>query len=78
MADKPSTYIQWKGTDVCLDFGCTCGSYYHFDAEFLYAVKCRECGKVWKMGTEVEAEELLDKDNYWYKNAKLGESGDEA
>jgi hypothetical protein len=44
----PRAFIQWKGTDVCMDFHCTCGEQYHFDGFFAYAVKCN-CGKVWEM-----------------------------
>lgn len=41
-------FVQWKGTDVCLDFYCDCGRHSHFDGYFCYAFKC-ECGQVWEM-----------------------------
>jgi hypothetical protein len=45
----PRAFIQWKGTDVCMDFHCECGQHYHIDAEFAYAVKCVKCDAVWEM-----------------------------
>ena len=44
-------FIQWKGTDVCMDFRCDCGSNEHIDAMFVYFVKCHKCGTVWEMPT---------------------------
>lgn len=41
--DKPHGWIQWKGTDVCMDIHCKCGFHGHVDAEFAYFVKCLEC-----------------------------------
>lgn len=43
---RPSVYIQWKGTEVCLDFHCVCGpgKIGHFDGGFAYAVKCPTAG----------------------------------
>lgn len=43
----PNAHIQWKGTDVCLDFRCTCGYQGHFDGDFAYALACAGCGLVW-------------------------------
>lgn len=46
-------FIQWKGTDVCIDIVCPqCGNDYHFDGDFMYFVRCA-CGQVFEMGTEV-------------------------
>lgn len=45
----PHTFLQWKGTDVCMDFHCECGAHCHFDGDFAYAVKCPHCGTVWQM-----------------------------
>ncbi len=46
----PSAFIQWKGTDVCLDFYCSCGQGGgHVDAEFAYAIQCHACGRVFQM-----------------------------
>ena len=43
--EAPSAFIQWKGTDVCMDVYCSCGAHVHVDADFTYAVQCGECGK---------------------------------
>lgn len=49
--ERPEThaFIQWKGTDVCMDFHCDCGEHCHVDAMFVYNVKCPGCGTVWQM-----------------------------
>lgn len=65
----PRNFIQWKGTQVCLDFHCTCGNSPHIDDEFVYAIRCGNCGKVWSMGTEVQVTELTDTKDYWYEHA---------
>lgn len=41
-------FIQYKGTDICLDFTCTCGEHGHFDGYFAYVLKCK-CGLLWEM-----------------------------
>lgn len=50
-----SMFIQWKGTDVCLDFRCPCGADGHVDASFTYFIHCPSCGAVYEMGTQVIA-----------------------
>jgi hypothetical protein len=49
------TFIQWKGTEVCLDFYCPCGSHGHIDATFAYYVQCAACKAVFEMGTQVKS-----------------------
>lgn len=48
-------HIQWKGTDVCLDFYCPCGTQGHFDGDFAYFIHCPDCGTVYELGTQVIA-----------------------
>lgn len=48
-------FIQWKGTDVCLDFYCPCGAHCHFDGDFAYELRCPHCLSVFEMGTQVIA-----------------------
>lgn len=50
-AEPPEThaFIQWKGTDVCMDFTCECGVNGHFDGFFAYVVECPGCGRLWEM-----------------------------
>lgn len=45
----PQIFIQWKGTDVCLDFHCECGAHHHVDADFVYALQCGSCGRFYDM-----------------------------
>lgn len=48
-------FIQWKGTEVCLDFTCgACGRSSHYDGGFAYFLRCG-CGEVYRMGTQVIA-----------------------
>lgn len=47
-------FIQYKGTDICLDFHCPCndsGIPLHFDGYFAYALKCPACGTLYEMPT---------------------------
>lgn len=53
-------YIQWKGTDVCMDFRCDCGDGGHFDGYFAYAVKCPGCGAVWEMPSHLFPRKVND------------------
>ena len=46
---KPEAFLQWKNTDACFDFYCTCGKPSHFDGYFAYRVKCCFCGTLWRM-----------------------------
>lgn len=41
---RTDVFIQWKGTDVCLDYYCECGEQSHFDGYFAYRLKCPYCG----------------------------------
>ncbi len=59
---KPSNFIQWKGTDVCIDIWCACGHQYHFDGLFMYAVKCSKCGRIYEMDTRVKMKEVKECD----------------
>lgn len=56
---KPHGWIQWKGTNVCIDLYCECGEHGHVDAEFFYHYKCR-CGKRYAVGCNVALIPLRD------------------
>ena len=47
--DHPHGWIQWKGTDVCMDIYCKCGYHSHIDAEFAYHVECPICHTVYAL-----------------------------
>lgn len=40
-------WIQWKGTDVCMDIHCTCGELCHIDDDFVYYIQCPHCNRVY-------------------------------
>jgi len=48
-------WIQWKGTDVCMDVHCKeCGDLTHIDADFLYFLECGNCGTVYELNGNIE------------------------
>lgn len=55
---QPHAWIQWKGTDVCMDIHCKCGQHSHVDADFAYNVKCPKCGTVYMCNGHIELIEL--------------------
>lgn len=63
-------FIQWKGTDVCMDFQCSCApddeAYaFHFDGMFAYIVECPRCHTMYELGTQVRARRLSDDERGW-------------
>lgn len=59
-SNEPHGWIQWKGTDVCMDMYCKCGCHSHIDADFSYHVKCPECGTVYFCNGHIEFIELKE------------------
>jgi hypothetical protein len=55
---KPHGWIQWKGTNVCMDVYCKCGAHSHIDASFAYYFKCSDCGAVYMCNGHIELIEL--------------------
>lgn len=57
-------WIQWKGTNVCMDVHCECGHHGHVDAEFFYHYECPACHKKYAVGQVVKliplTEEQID------------------
>ena len=48
-------WIQWKGTDVCMDVRCSCGETGHIcGVEFCYFVECPSCHTVYAVNQTVE------------------------
>ena len=60
--NAPYGWIQWKGTDVCMDVHCACGHHSHFDADFCYYVKCPACGKIYECDSNIKLLELNGKE----------------
>ncbi len=46
--NRPYGWIQWKGTDVCMELNCKCGELTHIDSDFTYHIKCPFCGQVYE------------------------------
>lgn len=51
-------WLQWKGTDVCMDVHCKCGAHCHIDGCFTYHLKCRHCGTVYFCNGHIELIEI--------------------
>lgn len=62
--DNPQTeswgWIQWKGTNCCVDVRCKCGASGHIDAEFFYYYQCAKCGQVYAVGQNIKLIELTE------------------
>lgn len=56
----PHGWIQWKGTDVCMDIHCKCGALGHIDDMFAYHVKCHACGTVYFCNGHIELIEIKE------------------
>lgn len=54
----PHGWVQWKGTDVCMDVHCKCGALLHIDSDFVYNVKCIHCNTVYMCNGHIELIEL--------------------
>lgn len=52
--DPLSTFIQWKGTYLCMDWFCEKGHQNHIDGDFVYEVTCEDCKATYKLGTQIE------------------------
>jgi hypothetical protein len=50
----PYGWIQWKGTEVCMDISCNCGASLHADEEFFYHFKCGKCGTIYAVGQVIK------------------------
>jgi hypothetical protein len=56
--DEPHGWIQWKGTNVCMDIHCSCGHHSHVDLDFLYFFRCPNCKKTFAVGQTVRLYEM--------------------
>lgn len=75
---QPSVFVQWKGTDVCMDFHCECGAFCHFDGFFAYTVQCPHCKTVWEMPSKIYPRKVSEKTfTHWRDNPKILERDEE-
>lgn len=58
------TFVQWKGTDLCMDAWCECdgggeanGSF-HVCGFFAHNVQCPYCGQVYQLSTRLLARKV--------------------
>jgi hypothetical protein len=70
---KPFGWIQWKGTNVCMDVHCSCGALTHVDAEFFYRFQCPECGSKFAVGQNVLMIPLTDEQASGFDDFVVGE-----
>ncbi|MGD0766137.1 MAG: hypothetical protein ABR978_07505 [Dehalococcoidia bacterium] len=59
---RPITFIQWKGTDICIDLHCPCGMSGHYDGYFAYALKCPDCGRVYVLAEKIDLRKATRKE----------------
>jgi hypothetical protein len=53
-------WIQWKGTEVCMDIHCVCGNFGHFDGDFFYTYECPSCHRKYAVGANIKFIPLTD------------------
>jgi len=66
--NKNDGFIQWKGTDVCMDFTCECGHHNHYDDYFAYVVKCGGCGNLYASSCNVEMIKIKESEQFIESN----------
>lgn len=52
-------WIQFKGTNICLDVHCKCGELSHIDGDFVYFLQCPSCGLIYELNGYIE---LIERD----------------
>ena len=72
---RPHGWIQWKGTDVCMDVHCVCGELAHVDDDGTYHVKCQSCGRVYFCNGHIELIELQKEPENCVKLARTDGGG---
>lgn len=65
--DRPHAFLQWKGTDVCMDVRCKCGYCSHIDDEFTYEIQCPKCKTVYMCNGHIELIEVEEFDEEFVK-----------
>ena len=50
----PWGWIQWKGTEVCADLHCICGTHGHIDQDFAYFVQCEDCKRTYALNGHIQ------------------------
>lgn len=55
---EPHGWIQWKGTDVCIDIYCECGAHLHHDGDFMYYIQCGKCQRYYECDGHIRLHEI--------------------
>jgi len=68
-AGEAHGWVQWKGTNVCMDIHCRCGHHGHVDADFFYAYRCPKCGATYAVGQVVKLIPLTEEQaaRFWHQ-----------
>lgn len=66
--NPPFGWIQWKGTDVCIDIHCLCGKLTHFDGDFMYFIKCPYCNRIYECDGHIK---LVEKNRVTFEGSLL-------
>lgn len=59
---KPAAWLQWKGTDACMDVFCVCGALGHLDGSYSYRIVCSACGRTYWANGHIELIPLTDEE----------------
>jgi len=58
----PYAWLQWKGTDCCVDIYCVCGAQLHYDGDFMYYIQCPKCKRYFECDAHIKLFEVDLKD----------------
>lgn len=61
--ETPQGFIQYKGTNICIDLICKCGYRGHYDGDFLYYYRCPKCNTVYQLSCRVKLYELSEEES---------------
>ncbi len=68
---SPHGWIQWKGTNVCIDIHCECGELSHYDGEFMYVIQCPACNRKYFANGNIELIEIEDPQGMPFQEASV-------
>lgn len=71
-------FIQWQGTDVCLDFHCyNCNTSAHYDGYFAFALQCPSCGQIYETPSVIPLKKVEKATSVQHPTESNKESGRE-
>lgn len=76
--EGPHGWIQWKGTEVCMDIRCPCGHQGHFDGEYFYHYECGGCHAKYAVGQHVKLIPLTEEQARYVERESSGFQTDTA